>query len=209
MEHIDNDLLNIVIVDHHPITAYGIECRIKTLCNAFCISTTSLDSLKDQAINPLMIDLWIIDIQFIDECGWETINSIMDSFPKSSILAYTRYGSKWVAAKLQKTGVNWAVSKGDSLGDFDNTIRHFINKTPYYSDSLKISEDEISDYSLTLRQMNILMGIINGQTTMEIADKIGITENTVLTYRKQLMAKFGVHKIIDLVKSATGAEYQL
>ncbi len=56
--------------------------------------------------------------------------------------------------------------------------------------------------NLTEREKEILRLIVNGQTSKEIADNLGISKLTVDTHRKHIQQKLGVSKQVDLLKLA-------
>ncbi len=57
-------------------------------------------------------------------------------------------------------------------------------------------------FKLTEREREVLRLIVNGQTSKEIADNLGISKLTVDTHRKHIQQKLGVSKQVDLLKLA-------
>ncbi|WP_232286948.1 response regulator transcription factor [Bacteroides eggerthii] len=54
----------------------------------------------------------------------------------------------------------------------------------------------------TKREQDVLQAVAKGLNTHEIAHLLGISENTVETFRKKLLSKFGAKNAIDLVVKA-------
>jgi len=53
--------------------------------------------------------------------------------------------------------------------------------------------------SLTKRELEVLHWIVNGKTTKNIADILGIAVTTVAAHRANIMKAVGVRKTVDLV----------
>ena len=59
-------------------------------------------------------------------------------------------------------------------------------------------QKEKSDHQLTNRETEILRLIVKGYLNKEIADKLNISHNTVLTHRKNIIAKTGIKTVSGL-----------
>ncbi|MCC6725259.1 MAG: helix-turn-helix transcriptional regulator [Saprospiraceae bacterium] len=56
--------------------------------------------------------------------------------------------------------------------------------------------------TLSEREKEVLKLIVNGLTSKEIADELGISKLTVDTHRKHIQQKLGVSKQVDILKLA-------
>ena len=52
---------------------------------------------------------------------------------------------------------------------------------------------------LTLKEQEVLRGIANGLSSKELADQLGISDNTVETHRKNMFLKFNVNNAAELI----------
>lgn len=59
-------------------------------------------------------------------------------------------------------------------------------------------EDEKPSTELSLREVDVLRQVVSGAINKEIADKLHISLNTVLTHRKNITAKLGIKTIPGL-----------
>lgn len=66
----------------------------------------------------------------------------------------------------------------------------------------QLLRSQIKLFKLTEREKEVLKLIVNGQTSKEIADNLGISKLTVDTHRKHIQQKLGVTKQVDLLKLA-------
>lgn len=58
------------------------------------------------------------------------------------------------------------------------------------------------DYQITKREKGILQMLATGETAKEIAEKLFISEHTVISHRKHLLKKTGTKNTAELVKAA-------
>jgi DNA-binding CsgD family transcriptional regulator len=59
-----------------------------------------------------------------------------------------------------------------------------------------------TDIKVTPREREILLWLSNGKTTDVICEILGIRANTVNTYKREMMDKFGAANVTALVASA-------
>lgn len=55
---------------------------------------------------------------------------------------------------------------------------------------------------LSAREREVLLHIVKGRSSKEIADRLGIVASTVDTYRSRIMGKFGIESLAELVALA-------
>ncbi len=58
-------------------------------------------------------------------------------------------------------------------------------------------------HTLTDKELEVLGRLVNGSTSKDVAVALSISENTVETHRKNMLAKFGARNTAELVKKAT------
>lgn len=55
---------------------------------------------------------------------------------------------------------------------------------------------------LSKREIEVLMMISEEMTSKEIASKLGLSESTIETYRKNLLLKLNAKSVVGLIKAA-------
>ncbi len=74
----------------------------------------------------------------------------------------------------------------------------------YHSKHFNVSNSKVNGkHKISPRESEILELISQGQVAKEIAEKLNISLSTVITHRKNLIAKFDAHNTAELVKKAT------
>jgi len=114
-------------------------------------------------------------------------------------------------AKAVRSKVD-AIICADDLGDPSQPISRGLlaiaNRQTYLSSKAKVllkqqsASDPINTIKLTDRQDEILSLLLNGDTEIIIADKLGISLTTVKDHTKVLRRKFGVKSKVELLMRA-------
>ena len=195
-------MTNTVIIEDHPLMAESIAGKVREILPGYCMIVHSIDELAAGARDMSKVDLWIIDLELGKTSAWDFIEHLRAEHPDSDILLYTMHDSPWIGSRIRRSGVRLAVSKSDPVGNLDSALRAFRKDRSFYSPSF--ADQSLLTPAFTSRELDVLRLITEGLSTAQAADRLGVTENTVLTYRKSLMAKFGVHKIADLMTLSRG-----
>ncbi len=82
------------------------------------------------------------------------------------------------------------------LNELDHTAIQELQQS--ISDEHNHRQNASSDRALTNRETEILRLIVQGHTNKEIADELNISHNTVLTHRKNIIAKTGIKTVPGL-----------
>lgn len=195
-------MTNTVIIEDHPLMAESIAGKVSKILPGYCMIVHSIEELAAGARDMSKVDLWIIDLELGKTSAWNFIEHLQSEHPDACILLYTMHDSPWIGERLRKSGVRLAVSKSDPVENLDSALRAFRNGLSFYSPSFADKDYRIPTF--TSRELEVLRLITEGLSTVQTAARLGVTENTVLTYRKSLMEKFGVHKIADLMTLSRG-----
>lgn len=91
--------------------------------------------------------------------------------------------------------VNQAIGAADKLVNTNEVVTKVVKENQLLKSQMKI-------FKLTGREKEVLKLIVNGHTSKEIADELGISKLTVDTHRKHIQQKLGVSKQVDLLKLA-------
>lgn len=200
----------ILIVDDHSLILSGI-CRMveqmPEIARAWTF-TSSKEALV--AIGKRPFDIYMLDIELPDISGFELIKRIRSKDPYARIIINTMHEKVWIINKLIKCEVNAIILKSSDTIVVQQAIRHVMSDRSYccprfehLSRKLRnCRKDELPDDVPTKRELEVLKCLSTGNSSPQIARLLGISENTVETYRKQLFLKFDARNAIDLVMKA-------
>ena len=75
-----------------------------------------------------------------------------------------------------------------------------VTSSKSYFDRIRdfVEPDNHPVYNLSEREVEVTRLIVNGLTSIEIADKLFLSEHTVKTHRKNIFRKLGINSISQL-----------
>lgn len=111
-----------------------------------------------------------------------------NSSPQKNLITYTLIS---VMSDLWHTEHDFA----DHCSIEDEILRPALTNTPSASQSIQTSEET---ETLSDRERDVLIEVVNGLSNKEIADKLCISIHTVITHRKNITRKLNIHSTAGL-----------
>jgi len=207
--------INLFLVDDHKLFLEGLisilneKPGLKVI--GYACSASEYFSMADE-VQP---DVILVDVNMPEMSGIELTHLIKENNPQAKILALTMYEDPIYIQKMVHSGVNGYILKSANIKELETAIR-MVSKGENYlaQDIQKIVMDKIGyiesfeDFDsfnknkLSKREIQIVSLIAREFSTQEIAEKLHISERTVETHRKNILAKTNAKSIVGLVKYA-------
>lgn len=201
----------IIIVDDHPIVLNGLRNMFKNIQGITVVNVASNGVEAMRLLQRYAIDIVVTDLQMPEMDGFELIENIKFKYPTIKLIVLTMHDDIWRIKKLMRFEVNSILSKSAGEQDMQNALNAIGKNEKYYDaftksiifDILTQDDNTSSDpnnISFTDREVQILQFIYEGLTTLEIADKMNKSKNTIDTHRKNMFLKCDVKNIAGLLK---------
>jgi DNA-binding NarL/FixJ family response regulator len=178
-----------LIVDDHPVVRAGVRAVLERAWkDAQVADATSLDE-ADEAFSGAEPDVVIVDPW---RAGVE-VNEIVSRLQrqvKAPIVIFTSDGGARLLSEALKAGVKGYVRKDSPSDDLVRAVEA-AHAGEFYVDpglSSTIVLDE-GDRMLSARQREILQMLADGMQTDAVADRLGLSTETVRTHTKRILAK--------------------
>ena len=163
------------------------------------------------------VDIILMDIDMPGMNGIDATKQVKMYYPSTRILILSMYDNLEFILDVLRAGASGYVLKNAENLDLPSAVRALAMGSAYYSEAIS---NKLCDYlaqttnstpeerkknlpALTQREMEVLNLIGQEYTNGEIAEKLFISANTVLTHRKNLLKKLDVRNTAGLIKSAT------
>lgn len=206
--------IKIFIIDDHKILVDSFIDHFKDLKDIEVIGYAlngceAIDALNPNDCNP---DIVLQDIDLEDMTGIECASALLKNNPNLKIIGVSSYTEAVIVKKLLKAGAKGYISKATDIENLETAIRQVQSGEnyigTYISESLAVDKNESRTIRKSLipiisdREQDVLKLISQEFNTNEIAEKLFISPNTVLTHRKSLLLKFDVKNSVGLVRKA-------
>lgn len=208
-------MISILVIDDHQIVTNAVRLLIiDNIKDVNVFKAADFPSAIDTLLNQKKIDLIVLDIGIPggrDHLMIEEIRSIHANVP---ILIFSANDESSFATKYLRSGANGFVSKGADEEDLLVAIKIVLSGGKYISPHMqqlileefienKPAQNKESNDSrnlLTAREYDVLLLLLKGKWTKEIADELRIKLSTVSAHKARIFEKFQVDNVIDLFK---------
>ncbi len=179
-----------LIVDDHPVVRAGVRAVLEQAFDSVEITDAeSIDHVADAARGSAKPDVVIIDPWRAGVDVGDIVNRLQTQV-KAPIVVFTSDGGARLLAEALKAGVKGYVRKDSPSEDLVRAIEAARNGEFYVDPGLSstIVLDE-GDRTLSARQREILQMLADGMQTDAVAEKLGLSTETVRTHTKRILAK--------------------
>ena len=205
--------IRLLLVDDHPIVREGIKSALSTRKTISIVGEASTGEEALSKALKLEPDVILMDINMPGMSGLEASRRLRKSIPDAKILALTMHENREYILEMSQLGARGYVFKDSSPSELLRAIEavhageFFFSPraSQYLLKAFLRNEQESANFSstsLSQREKDVLQLIAEGFKTREIANRLGVTDRTIETYRRRLMTKLSVHSVAGLIKHA-------
>jgi DNA-binding NarL/FixJ family response regulator len=178
-----------LIVDDHPVVRAGVRSVLQDAYEgALVLDAASLDEALE-AFGGERPDVVIVDPWKVDSDISSVVGRLAGELG-APIVVFTSDGGARLLAEALKAGVKGYVRKDSPSADLIRAIEA-ARAGEFYVDpglSSTIVLDE-ADRTLSSRQREILQMLADGMQTDAVAERLGLSTETVRTHTKRILAK--------------------
>ena len=178
-----------LIVDDHPVVRAGVRAVLQDAFDgARILDAASVDDalevLGGDSPDVVIVDPWKVDPDIANVVGR------LATEVGAPIVVFTSDGGARLLAEALKAGVKGYVRKDSPSEDLIRAIEAARGGEFYVDPGLSstIVLDE-TDRTLSARQQEILQMLADGMQTDAVAERLGLSTETVRTHTKRILAK--------------------
>lgn len=206
--------ITVFLADDHAVLREGLKLLLESQEDITVIGNASngRDAVRQTA--KLRPDVMIMDISMPELNGIDAAYQILEMCPSTRIIMLSMHAASEHILRALKSGASGYLLKESAGKEIIQAIRTVYNGGRYLS--RKISDNLIDNYlqrygdndidnplsRLSPREKEIMQLVVEGKSSVEIANIIFLSPKTVETYRSRLMQKLNVADITGLIKIA-------
>lgn len=204
--------IKIAIADDHALFRRGMVSLLKSIEGFEMVLEASNGQELIDAIPQMHPDLIIMDLQMPVMDGMKATEHIKKNWPDIKVIVISMHDEDQFVTHLMELGANGYLLKDTDTEEVELAIRTIIKEDYYYGPFLnKVMHRRFLDKSrkkeanlgnkihFSERELEIIQLVCEGLTTVQIADKVCLSNRTVDGHRNSIMDKLGVKNTAGVV----------
>ena len=204
--------IRILLADDHTLVRAGIRGLLEGLSGVEVVGEAGDGTEAMRQAHDLRPDLVLLDVGMPGLNGLEAAARIMAIDATIRVVILSMHTSEEYVLRALRAGCAGYLVKGSAVTELEVAVRAVARGETYLSPV--VSRRVVEDYvhrtggaadpldALTPRQREILQLVAEGNTSKDIAQRLGLSFKTIETHRSQIMERLGVHDVAGLVRFA-------
>lgn len=203
-------MTRIIVADDHAMVREGVKQTLAAESGMRLVGEARNLEETLEVTRRLAWDVLILDYALPGARGLQALKEIKHAHPRRHVLILSTQPDDAIAVSALRAGAAGYVGKESASGELALAIRTAISGKKYVSASLADrlaralgqGPQGLAHESLSGRELRVMRMIASGQSITHIAKELGLSPNTVSTYRLRILRKLKLENNADLVRYA-------
>ncbi|MEP6924377.1 MAG: response regulator transcription factor [Pyrinomonadaceae bacterium] len=198
-----NKPIRVLLIEDQVLTCIGIKTILTADSNFEIVGTAGNTTQGLDLFRQTLPDVTLLSLRLPDSCAIDSLKDFFEILPKAKIIILAAHaGDAEISRSLQR-GASGYLLKDASANELIKAVRTVnAGKKFIPANVASVLSENLGSETLTVREQKILEKIVTGLSNKEIALNLDITENTVKTHVKNILAKL---QVSDRTAAATSA----
>ncbi|WP_339607075.1 response regulator transcription factor [uncultured Roseivirga sp.] len=208
------ETIKVAIADDHSLFREGLKFILAKMSGIELILEVSNGVELLKGFEKEVPNVVLLDLEMPNGDGVETCKQLKKDYPEVKVLVLTMHSEERMISYLMEIGANGYLLKDIRHDVLKNAIEAVHTQGFYFTnevsksllEGLKKHSRHVPKFgmevSLSTREKEVLELIAKELTTLEIGERLFISERTVEGHRKNLLSKFDVKNTAGLILKA-------
>jgi DNA-binding NarL/FixJ family response regulator len=207
-------MTRIVLAEDHTLVRMGMRLLLESI-PGMTVASEAADGFEAlQLIEQHRPDCVLMDLAMPGMSGLEAVRRSTAQFPGIPILVVSMHADEAYVHHALAAGARGYLLKGSDKQELETAVQTVCRGETYLTPAISkavvgalTKKSEQSDVSspidvLTLRQREVLRLVAEGNSTKQIAARLGLSAKTVEAHRAAIMERLDIHDLAGLVRFA-------
>jgi len=200
---------SVVIVDDHPVLVSFLTEVLEREGRYRVVGRAEKAADAVEIIRKLKPVLVILDIGLVDSNNLDCLRELQRECPRSRVMIFTGRLSQSLVVDMLVAGAGGILLKTARVRDLVDAVDRVssggIHLCPEACDAVRryvastAPDPKALRPELSRQELAVLQHLATGQSSRQIASKMGLSRNTIGAFRARLMKKTGLHSTASLV----------
>jgi DNA-binding NarL/FixJ family response regulator len=185
------DEITCLIVDDHEVVREGLRLSLSRASHIRVVGEASDGQSAVELVQRRKPQVVVMDVRMPGMDGLEATKAILKVAPDTAVLIFTAYSERSLLARGLESGAKGYILKEAPHEALLRAIERLANGEAYVDPALMpafLSGKEQADM-LTAREREILQLLANGMSNADVASKLFISQETVKSHVRHILAK--------------------
>ena len=203
--------VRVILADDHTLVRAGIRRIIESQPGCVVVGEAADGHEAIETLRRVQADVLVLDLKMEGRDGIEVLRVAKADRPEVRVIVLTMHAGREYVARAMEEGANGYLLKDSAVQDLAAAIDAVMAGRTYFSPAIQQQMAEILNgrepatpdlRALTDREREVLVLLVRGLSTKEIAAALDIGARRVETHRANLMRKLGVRSVALLTQVA-------
>ncbi|WP_448567959.1 response regulator [Thermus sp.] len=201
-------MIRVVLVEDHLLVRSGLRHLLEARGPVRVVGEAGTCREALELLERVPADVAILDVSLPDGTGIALCQQVRERFPGVRLLALSMHEDlEYVRGFLQAGGQGYVSKAAVDQELLDAVLavargERYLNPTLAMRLAMEMVREEALEAPLSPREEEVLRLLAQGLSHKEVAERLGISEKTVATYRERGMEKLGLRSRSELLRYA-------